>query len=289
MLGTCAKPAWSGGADTADRVGPWPEIAFAHASVLVDEEGMSPFVADPTLVVFHNPGSLVRFRSLSEVGDRWEWLAVDPDLLAHLVPPRARGAPPFHCTHAPLDPRAYMLLQLVVRHAAAGRPQHAWIEESLTQVLAACVERGSGTRIPRLAGSSRRNWVNQAKALCAARLVPGLTVGEIAARLGLSRYHLSRLFRGETGYGLYAYLVEVRVRAALEQLADRTDDVLTIAFELGFSSHSHLTAAFGARFGVTPSQFRAAHRFVVSGLPASKRARGVPSADSASSAGRELR
>jgi AraC-like DNA-binding protein len=43
---------------------------------------------------------------------------------------------------------------------------------------------------------------------------------------------------------------------ALERLGDTDLDILTIATELGYSGHSHFTAAFRSAFGRRPSEWR---------------------------------
>ena len=48
----------------------------------------------------------------------------------------------------------------------------------------------------------------------------------------------------------------MRLRTALERAADPGADLTDLALDLGYSSHSHFTAAFRKAFGVTPSAFR---------------------------------
>jgi AraC-like DNA-binding protein len=55
---------------------------------------------------------------------------------------------------------------------------------------------------------------------------------------------------------LYRYLTRLRLRAALERLADGARDLTALALELGFSSHSHFADAFRREFGRTPSDVR---------------------------------
>jgi AraC-like DNA-binding protein len=47
----------------------------------------------------------------------------------------------------------------------------------------------------------------------------------------------------------------LRVRSSLELLLG-SDDILTVAIALGYSSHSHFTAAFRRAFGLSPSEWR---------------------------------
>jgi AraC-like DNA-binding protein len=80
----------------------------------------------------------------------------------------------------------------------------------------------------------------------------------IAAALGSTPAHLCRVFRRVTGTTIHGYLTRLRLRAALEPLMAGAEDLSGLAFDLGFSSHSHFTCAFRREFGVPPSQLRGA-------------------------------
>jgi AraC-like DNA-binding protein len=71
----------------------------------------------------------------------------------------------------------------------------------------------------------------------------------LARLLGVSRSHLSRVFRAETGETLTRFRNRLRVRAALDRLADGDRD-------LGFADHAHLTRAVRAEVGDPPSRVR---------------------------------
>ena len=79
----------------------------------------------------------------------------------------------------------------------------------------------------------------------------------VAARLGVSPFHLARVFRARDGLLAppvpHAAAPAARARAA----AGRARGALTsLAFELGFASHSHFTDTFRREFGVAPSAVR---------------------------------
>jgi AraC-like DNA-binding protein len=59
---------------------------------------------------------------------------------------------------------------------------------------------------------------------------------------------------------VHRYRNRLRLRAAVERLSDGPVDRSTLAHALGFSSHSHFTAAFRAEFGVTPARVRDTRR-----------------------------
>jgi AraC-like DNA-binding protein len=83
-----------------------------------------------------------------------------------------------------------------------------------------------------------------------------LTVADIAADVGCSRYHLCRTFKTSTGTTLHAYRDQLRLRSALNDLERTNVDLTRLALDLGYSSHSHFTASFRRAFGVTPSAAR---------------------------------
>ena len=86
-----------------------------------------------------------------------------------------------------------------------------------------------------------------------------LSLSQIAGDLGITPIHLTQTFKRSEGMPLYRYQTMLRLGRALERLPER-EDITGLAFELGFSSHSHFTAAFRSELGTTPSRYRAEAR-----------------------------
>lgn len=82
-----------------------------------------------------------------------------------------------------------------------------------------------------------------------------ISLEALAADIGVTPVHLTQCFKRSEGMPLYRYQTMLRLARALERLPD-SDDITDLALELGFSSHSHFTAAFRQKVGVTPSRFR---------------------------------
>ena len=85
------------------------------------------------------------------------------------------------------------------------------------------------------------------------------TLTDIASDLGVTPIYLTQSFKRSDGIPLYRYQMLLRLSRALHRLPDQ-DDITDLAFELGFSSHSHFTAAFRAELGMAPSRYRAEAR-----------------------------
>ncbi|WP_165075865.1 AraC family transcriptional regulator [Paludisphaera rhizosphaerae] len=90
-----------------------------------------------------------------------------------------------------------------------------------------------------------------------ANLSQRIALGELAEVAGMSPHHLLTAFRRAFGTTPTQYVIAQRLRQARRLLAaDPTRDLTDVALTVGFSSHSHMTAAFKARLGRPPRAFR---------------------------------
>ena len=79
---------------------------------------------------------------------------------------------------------------------------------------------------------------------------------DMAAVVGYSPDHFSRLFRQTFRVSPYRYLLGRRVERAKAMLRDATLPIADIALACGFSSQSHLNTVFKRLTGVTPARYR---------------------------------
>ena len=79
---------------------------------------------------------------------------------------------------------------------------------------------------------------------------------DLAASVGASPVYLTSLFRQIEGMPIYRYQARLRLARSLRRLGE-TDDITTVAMDLGFANHSHFTTAFKGAFGLTPSAYKA--------------------------------
>src|SRR6185312_12001583 len=84
-----------------------------------------------------------------------------------------------------------------------------------------------------------------------------ISLDDIAAASGVSRYHLVRAFGFATGTSVMRYLRGRRLSEAARALASGAADILTVALEAGYGSHEAFTRAFREQFGLTPESVRA--------------------------------
>lgn len=89
---------------------------------------------------------------------------------------------------------------------------------------------------------------------------PGLTLEQVARRLGSNESYVSRAFNAGAGRNFNFAINALRVRAVQQALAaNDVRSVLAIALESGFSSKASFNRVFLAHAGVSPTAWRAAH------------------------------
>src|SRR3984885_12599268 len=88
-------------------------------------------------------------------------------------------------------------------------------------------------------------------------LAEALTLDEVAAIGGVSRFHMVRAFAAATGLSVIRYVRARRLSEAARELAGGAPDILALALEADYGSHEAFTRAFREHFGVTPETVRA--------------------------------
>ena len=88
-------------------------------------------------------------------------------------------------------------------------------------------------------------------------LFAALTLDEISAVAGVSRFHMVRAFAAATGLSVMRYVRARRLTEAARSLAAGAPDILSLALEADYGSHEAFTRAFRDRFGATPEAVRA--------------------------------
>ncbi|MBR3741345.1 MAG: helix-turn-helix transcriptional regulator [Clostridia bacterium] len=83
-----------------------------------------------------------------------------------------------------------------------------------------------------------------------------ISIDQLAALSGLSRYYFIRVFKQETGYTPHEYLVNRRMASARYLLKYSSLNTKEICFQSGFSGESVFCCAFKKQHGMTPLQYR---------------------------------
>ena len=79
-----------------------------------------------------------------------------------------------------------------------------------------------------------------------------LDMDALSEHFFISKYHMMRLFRQETGFTIHTYLLQRRLLAARQQM-ERGMRATEACYRCGFRSYSSFTRAYSKQFGTTPT------------------------------------
>ena len=85
-----------------------------------------------------------------------------------------------------------------------------------------------------------------------AHLAEDLDIGELAQTFFISKYHMMRQFRQETGTTIHLYVTQKRLMLAKTYI-DSGMRATEACYRCGFRSYSSFTRAFAKHFGTTPT------------------------------------
>lgn len=102
--------------------------------------------------------------------------------------------------------------------------------------------------------------VEKAKQFITTHLTQEIRMEDVAQAVGLSQFHLSRLFKALTGLTMREYLMKERIEAAKHLLIASDRTISQIAFLLRFCDQSYFTLVFRKETGLTPGQYRDENR-----------------------------
>ena len=232
------------------------QLVFAYRGVFVRHVGHDQAIAEANQVLFFNATQGYRVSHPVAGGDASISVIVSEPLLFELAPGallRRNPTPAFRQQRLRIDARTQTLVALL-RHSLRQGIAEPLEAESLALTL---VRRALGPRTTHSAGATvgRQKIVDRAKLVLASDPSLRWTLAEIAAEVRVSPVYLTQLFQQVEGMPLYRYQSRLRLARALDLLS-QYDDLTALALDLGFSSHSHFSAAFRRTYGRSPSEFR---------------------------------
>jgi AraC-like DNA-binding protein len=232
------------------------ELVFPYRGAYMRHLGSDQAIAEANQVVFFNAAEGYRISHPVPGGDASLSLAVSEEQLLEMAPAtllRDKKTAAFRTQRLRIDARAQALVALL-RHSLRQNIAEPLEAENLTLTL---IRRALGPRTTHEAGASlgRRRLVDRIKLVLASNLKRRWTLAEIAAEVRGSPVYLTQVFQQVEGLPLYRYQLRLRLAKALDLLGEY-DDLTSLSLDLGFSSHSHFSAAFRAAYGRSPSEFK---------------------------------
>ena len=141
--------------------------------------------------------------------------------------------------------------------ALAPAVARLWIRLTLARTVEALLGGGAGER----AASTPRHHqllaaMMEARAYISEHCAERLTLEDMAAHSGYSKYHFARVFKMYAGMSFYDYFMQQRVALCRRLLSVSELRVTDVALRSGFDSIATFNRVFKQYEGVTPSQYR---------------------------------
>ena len=240
---------------SADECASHTHFVFPFRGLYLRHVGQDQTVADANHVLFFNKDQAYQVSHPLAGGDTSLVVSLAEPMIAELAPRNLLATletPTFKVQHLRIDARAQALVMLL-KHSLRNGSIEPLEAEGLSLTL---ISRSLGPRTARAPGSTfaRRRLVDRVKVLLASDLSHRWTLAGIAAEIRGSPVYLTQAFQQVEGMPLYRYHLHLRLARALDLIAER-QDLSALAQDLGFSSHSHFSAAFKRSYGRTPSDF----------------------------------
>lgn len=101
---------------------------------------------------------------------------------------------------------------------------------------------------------SSGDLINVINELIKDNLSESILTEQLSEQVGLSKFHLHRVFSAQTGFELAEYMQRRKMERALALLSQGELSVIDVALAVGYESHSSFSRVFKQSFDVTPSQ-----------------------------------
>ena len=155
------------------------------------------------------------------------------------------------------DPQLFLTLY---RFCAAVETGASLLEQQT--LFTACVRillERSEQRPPSPGGMNAHRAVARIKCYLQDRFAEPVSLDELVALTGLSRFHLVRTFAKQVGMAPHTYQIHVRIETARALLKAGVPPI-SVSTDVGFADQSHFTRHFKRYWGTTPSRYAASLR-----------------------------
>ena len=236
------------------------EIVFVRRGVFVVEAAKQTFAFSSSHVLLLEPWRRYSVQHPLDGGDDCTVVTIDPHVLDEypggLGRQFASAAGFFPRQQLPIGGKCFLIQEKMRSAIRNGGVEQLAVGELFCDLLDEIVAGLSAFSPDPSTYDRHPEIIRRVQELVAAHYASALSLGEIGAHVGLSKYHLARVFRRVTGCSIHQFQLNIRLRAALQRLVNGEQDLTTLALDLGFVDHSHFANAFHRQFGVPPSRAR---------------------------------
>jgi AraC family transcriptional regulator len=241
---------------------------FERSSIAVVQSGVFGIRTDKRVqllsagfLLLGNPGQNYEASHDHGVGDRCVVFDFQGNVIEELAGLLRKGVGerPFAVNVLPPHPRADAFRRLAEERLASADSALGFEELGLALFARVLEWSGAGqarSRTPPRDGPKAREKVVAAITQIERASADDLHLADLAAPSGLDPFSFLRLFKRETGVTPYRFLLQTRLRRAIELLRDTARPITEIAYAVGFGDLSNFINAFRREVGVSPRAYR---------------------------------
>ncbi|TDR22810.1 helix-turn-helix transcriptional regulator [Marinicella litoralis] len=232
-----------------------PIIVFPKNSIWIQHDGSDPFVADPTLVNFYNKGQTYKRYAIHQSGDYCHWFKISDELLSEAV---ASERHHFNAQNMPCPAPIFLQHLVILKQVMAEQqPDALTLEEQVLMLFHELLSQHKRQDCLFYKKQARhKRLIEAVKETLQSDLSVNLSLQQLSKLHNTSPFHLSRVFKSINGQGINQYRTQQRLRSLTLELQHNQMDLIDLACDYGFSSHSHMSTSFKQSFGITPSDFQ---------------------------------
>jgi AraC family transcriptional regulator len=210
-------------------------------------------------MIFVPAGQPSYWRSLSDTQQSILHIHLRPELVKQIAETSELDRDRISLTHcfSQYDLHIMQIAMMLLAELKSGGIMGELYVESLTQLLVVHLLRHYCTltqTITSVSDSLTRVRLQQAIDYIHAHLSKDLSLVQIAGSINISPTYFASLFKQATGISLHQYVIKQRVERAKLLLTTTDLPIASIAFQVGFSSQSHLNQHCKRLTGMTPKQ-----------------------------------
>ena len=161
----------------------------------------------------------------------------------------------------PKDNNALTCMQHILQEMQTREPHHQTLCQAYMEILVVQLMRDasfSGTSVSADPVNSRQ--CTMIRRYIDSHYKEALTLDLLAEKANVNKYYLSHIYKEAYGISPISYMITCRVKEGKRLLADTDLSLSQISSILGFSSPSYFSQSFRKAEGISPVEYRKAHR-----------------------------
>lgn len=221
-----------------------PLVVFPKTPIWIQQHGSEPYVSDLSIVNLYNREQAYHRAAIDPQGDYCHWLEISPEWLEQIT---GREEAHFATQHVNACTSTYVQHLKLLKQI----DQNVNIDELALDLVFKLLPNSISVKRK----SAHRKLMYAVKETIQADLSENWSLEELAKLHATSAYHLCRVFKAQAGMGISQYRQQQRLRYLTWRIKQGERNFSTLAHDLGYSSHSHMTSCFKSAYGTTPRQW----------------------------------